>query len=51
MVLFPLLFFRLLVRSQRNSLWGALKMLPYVVDTRLISNFDLLHNTKDSTEE
>lgn len=51
MVLFPFLFFRLLVRSQRNSLWGALKMLPYVVDTRLISNFDLLHNTKDSTEE
>ncbi|HRZ81334.1 MAG TPA: radical SAM protein [Candidatus Hydrogenedentes bacterium] len=51
MVLFPLLFFRLLVRSQRNSLWTAVKLLPYVVDTRLISNFDLLHNTKDSTEE
>ena len=51
MVLQPLTMLRLLRRSQKDSVLGALKMLPVVVDFRFVTTFNLLHNTKDSTEE
>lgn len=47
----PLNYFRLLVMSQRGSVWRTLKILPYWFDLRAITVFNLFHRTNDSTEE
>lgn len=47
----PLIYLWLLVRSQRGSLLRTLGVLPYVLDLRFVSIFNIFGTNRDSTEE
>ena len=50
-VLEPIAYLRLMLRSQRGSILGVLRVLPSMIDWRLISYFNLFHTSKDTTQE
>jgi len=50
-ILQPLAYLRLLVRSQQGSLPRAIRALPHVLDLRFVSIFNIFDTNPDSTEE
>jgi radical SAM superfamily enzyme YgiQ (UPF0313 family) len=50
-VLQPMTYLWLLLKSQRGSVIGTLRVMPYVFDLRFVSIFNVFDTSPDSTEE